>query len=726
MPNRRTSDEKFLRLSRILKTMSAGNRALLLSSNEDELFQTMCDVIVEFSGYMMAWIGLCDHDEDKTIRPVAHAGHEEGYLRLIKVSWADNPYGRGPCGMAIRTRAPHFNNDINVNPSMKPWKELALARGYNSSISLPLIEKGDAFGTLTIYADEAHAFSPDEVNLLVDLADNVAFGIASLRTRRKHDEMEKVFRQIQKMDAIGQLTGGIAHDFNNLLQVILSNLDLSLHRLESDSIAYGYVKNAVAGAEYGAKLTDQLLSFSRRQPLRPEPLRVDRLVKDMISILGRTLGGNIDIQMETPGRLWTALVDSVQLQNAVLNMALNARDSMPEGGKLIIKTSNVLQHMFPHGNAQSSDYVMLEVRDTGIGMSHDVLEHVFEPFFTTKPEGSGTGLGLSMVYGFVQQSGGHIDIESELGHGTTIKLYLPRTKQRVPRRTVTDSPMPYGKGEYILIVEDNDSVRAAAVAQLSELRYRPIYAANAEEALNLITKQERIDLLLTDVVMSGALNGQQLADRVKKSAPNLPVIFASGYSEESIINQGQLKENTAILSKPYRLPELANALHSALKLSRTAEKTSSKPQNRAIQIVQDSYKESSRDFAAVRAHVLLVEDDDTIRDLTAELLEKEGYAVAKSASPSEADRKFDSDPRLNILITDFALPEQNGIELARSLLIRRPWLSVILTTGLNIDARTLKSNSIMVLRKPFHLQELLSAMEKVLTCGSVPLRRAVI
>ena len=483
---RRRAERKSQRLTRILRIMSEGNQALVRATGEEALYQAMCRVIVEFGGYRMAWIGLAGHDEEKSVRPVAHAGHEEGYLAIARITWADTPHGRGPSGLAIRTGEPQFNNDVLANPAMGPWREPALERGYHSSISLPLKDKSGVFGALTIYAGEANAFGSEEVKLLVELSEDLSYGIIALRTRREHEAMEHALRQAQKMEALGHLTGGIAHDFNNLLQVILANLDLTLDRVGGGAAVAGYLQNAIAGAEQGAKLTGQLLAFARRQPLRPEPLRLERLVGEMTAMLRRTLGASIAIEMVAGGGLWTAMVDSNQLQSALLNLAINARDAMPEGGKLTIELGNsALDDTYAavHPEVTPGQYVMLAVTDTGHGMPPEVLEHVFEPFFTTKPEGAGTGLGLAMVYGFVKQSGGHIKVYSEAGHGTTVKLYLPRTQQAEAARHLEEAKAERGNGETILVAEDDDAVRVSVVTQLAELGYRVLAAANGEVAL---------------------------------------------------------------------------------------------------------------------------------------------------------------------------------------------------------------------------------------------------
>ncbi len=303
------AEQKSLRLGRILKTLGEGNQALVRAESEQDLFQVTCRIIVEFGGYRMAWVGLVEHDEAKTVRPVAHAGHETGYLAETFISWADEPHGQGPCGVSIRYGAPQFNNDFTSNAVMTPWREAAAERGYLSSLSLPLKNAAGVFGALTIYSSETCAFGLEEVALLVQLADNLSFGVGALHTRRDRDEMQRSLHRAQKLEALGQLTGEIAHDFNNHLQVILSNLDLCLRVTEGGGLAASYLGNAIKGAQQGAKLTSQLLTIARRQPLRPEPSRLDRMAGEMMDLLRRCLGERVTIELAAEAGLWTALVD---------------------------------------------------------------------------------------------------------------------------------------------------------------------------------------------------------------------------------------------------------------------------------------------------------------------------------------------------------------------------------------------------------------------------------
>jgi signal transduction histidine kinase/CHASE3 domain sensor protein len=380
-------------------------------------------------------------------------------------------------------------------------------------------------------------------------------------------QAENVLRQSQKMEAIGHLTGGIAHDFNNLLQVVSTNLSLIERSVQSDPRAQQRLSNAILGVKRGATLTSQLLAFARRQPLDPHPINLSRMLTDTVDIMRRTLGETIEIETVIGGGLWNTLADQAQFENAILNLALNARDAMPNGGKLTIELANASldqNYANAHIDVKPGQYVMLAVTDTGTGMSPQVAERIYEPFFTTKSEGQGTGLGLAQVYGFVKQSGGHIKVYTEVGEGTTFKIYMPRTT--LPDEftgSVTLSPA-VGGSEVILVVEDDTTVRTAAVDLLGELGYRVLQAATTEAAAAIIQSGVRIDLLFTDVVMPGPLSTRELARRAQELYPKLRVLFTSGYTANSIVHDGRLDPGVELLSKPYMRDELARKIRSVL------------------------------------------------------------------------------------------------------------------------------------------------------------------
>jgi PAS domain S-box-containing protein len=373
--------------------------------------------------------------------------------------------------------------------------------------------------------------------------------------------LEEQLHRAQRLESIGQLTGGVAHDFNNILTVVLGNADLLKDELENDQRLGPLAEMIAKGAQRGAELTHRLLAFARKQALNPEVVKVSALVSGMGELLQRALGEHVEVQNIFSGALWPALVDAAQLESAVLNLAINARDAMPDGGKLIIELSNTEldeDYAAHEVDVRPGQYVLLAVSDSGCGIAAENLERVLEPFYTTKEKGKGTGLGLSMVYGFVKQSKGHMKLYSEPGVGTTVKLYLPRSVDdsafNLPPSSI---PAPIGGSETVLVVEDDELVRRHAEIQLAALGYRVIVASNGPRAMAIVRQCKDIDLLFTDVVMPGGMNGRQLADAAQAIRPGLKVLYTSGYAENAIVHHGRLDPGVHLLGKPYRRSELA-------------------------------------------------------------------------------------------------------------------------------------------------------------------------
>ncbi|MFN4283464.1 MAG: PAS domain S-box protein [Alphaproteobacteria bacterium] len=377
------------------------------------------------------------------------------------------------------------------------------------------------------------------------------------------------FEQAQRLESVGQLTGGVAHDFNNLLTVILGNTELLLETLPAESRLRMLTEMTRTAAIRGAELTHRLLAFARRQALQPKPTDVDRLLRDMDALLRRTLREDIDIEMSLAGGGWQAMIDPGQIESAVLNLCINARDAMPKGGRLTIETAPARlddDYAAANPSAAPGDYVMVAISDTGVGIAPENIDRVFDPFFTTKEFGKGTGLGLSMVYGFIKQSNGHVKIYSELGQGTTIKMYLPRA---VDEPASADAPSAEGAAtpgghERLLVVEDDALVRQSAETMLRGLGYDVTAVANGPAALDALRERPGFDLLFTDIVMPGGMNGRQLADRALEMLPGLKVLFTSGYTENAIVHHGRLDAGLRFLGKPYRRQELARKIREAL------------------------------------------------------------------------------------------------------------------------------------------------------------------
>jgi PAS domain S-box-containing protein len=379
--------------------------------------------------------------------------------------------------------------------------------------------------------------------------------------------IEAQLRQAQKMEGIGQLTGGVAHDFNNLLQVIGGSLQLLAKTVAPEEQAQRHLRNAVEAVARGAKLANQLLSFARRQTLEPKATDLGRVIRGMDDLLRRALGEAVEIETIIGGGLWTTYVDRTQVETALLNLAINARDAMGGRGKLTIEADNARldeNYAAQHIDVTAGQYVMVAVSDSGRGMPAEVIARAFDPFFSTKPPGEGTGLGLSMVHGFVKQSGGHIKIYSELGCGTTVRIYLPRSTLREFDSVAVASGAVTGGTEAILIVEDDDTVRATTADMLADLGYQVLRARDANSAIAIIESGVAIDLLFTDVVMPGAFGATELARRAQERLPGLPVLFTSGYTENAIIHGGRLEQGVELLSKPFTQDELARKLRKIL------------------------------------------------------------------------------------------------------------------------------------------------------------------
>ncbi|WP_372396477.1 response regulator [Azospirillum sp. HJ39] len=530
-------------------------------------------------------------------------------------------------------------------------------------------------------------------------------------------QTEEQLRRAQKMEAVGQLTGGVAHDFNNLLQVIGGNLQLLANEVGGNPRAADRVRNALSGVSRGAKLASSLLAFARRQPLEPRVVNLGRLIRGLDDMLRRALGEEIRIEVISGGGLWNTVVDPTQVENAVLNLAINARDAMNGHGQLTIEAGNAeLDEAYAarHSDVQAGQYVMLAVTDTGSGMPPEVQERAFDPFFTTKPEGHGTGLGLSMVYGFVKQSGGHIKIYSEMGHGTTIRLYLPRTQDAEDLPVAVDSAPVGGGSETVLVVEDDEEVRQTVVALLADLDYRVLQARDAQSALAILESGVPIDLLFTDVVMPGPLRSPELARKAQERLPNLAVLFTSGYTQNAIVHGGRLDPGVELLSKPYTREVLARKIRQVLN-GRKPERAEPAVSARAAPA------DASGKASIGSLTVLLVEDDALIRMSVAEILADLGHRALEAEGVEDALRIVGAGEGFDLLFTDLTLPDGRGEELAAVLSRRMPGLPVVFASGrmaLNDAEIAAFGGKAVHLQKPYDLP----ALERAILAATAPAR----
>jgi signal transduction histidine kinase/CheY-like chemotaxis protein len=516
-------------------------------------------------------------------------------------------------------------------------------------------------------------------------------------------QAESLARHAQKMEVLGQMTGGVAHDFNNLLQVVSTNLELVSKHLakrdgakqdgtgldEGDGWLHARLDAARAGAARGARLTRHLLAFARRQPLAPEPLDPARVLMGIEDMLRRTLGEAVAMELVVGGGLWAVRADPNQLENALLNLVVNARDAMagPGGetqGRLTIEVANASldeEYAARAAEVTPGQYVMFAVTDTGCGMTSEQLRRATEPFYTTKEEGKGTGLGLSMVFGFAKQSDGHFQLYSELGHGTTARLYIPRTAAAVRAPSPEPVAMAPGQGELVLLVEDDAAVRQVASDALGSLGYAVLAAEDAEAALRMLEGGARPDVLFTDVVMPGPLTSRGLAEQAQRMLPGLAVLFTSGYTQNSIVHNGELDPGISLLSKPWRTEDLARRLRTALGQAR-------KP----------------RTPEALR--VLLVEDETLVRMTTATMLADLGHDVLEAETGAEALARLAQG--IDLVVCDLGLPDIDGLALVGRIRERLPGIPVVVASG----AARIGGEGIVWLGKPYDEMALRSALDE--------------
>lgn len=475
------------------------------------------------------------------------------------------------------------------------------------------------------------------------------------------ESTQEALQHSRRLESIGKLTGGVAHDFNNILQVIGGNLQLLGPHISGKPQAQRHLDAALQAVQRGAKLSTQLLAFARRQPLQPIVLNVQRILAATEELMQRTLGETIEIETTIERGLWHAVLDPHQLENVLLNLAINARDAMPNGGKLTIEAGNVeLDDAYVDRipDLPAGQYVVISISDTGGGMPKDVLERAIEPFFTTKSEGRGTGLGLSMAFGFVKQSGGHFRMYSEPGNGTTIRMYFPRSHETETEMQTSTNREISGGNETILVVEDDLAVQGVVVETLRSFGYKVLKADNPDQALAVLNAGVHCDLLFTDVVMPGTIKSTELARRAKSLLPNLEVLFTSGYTQNAIIHGGRLDAGVHLLSKPYRREDLGRKLRQMLGQSK-----------------------AGKHMPTPGKRILFIEDDPDALQVTTDLLELMDWEVcavksAEAALPLFASQTFD------ILLTDINLPGgMDGLALAYQLRRQYPTLKLIFASG---------------------------------------------
>lgn len=589
---RKAAEEALLAETQALEVLNRTGGAVAAELDLDRLVQIVTDAGVELTGAAFGafFYNVIDaHGESYTLYAISGVDRAE----FAKFPMPRNTHVFAPTFQGVGIVRSH---DITKDPRYgKNDPHFGMPKGHlpvRSYLAAPVASRsGEVLGGLFFGHPEAGVFNERAERILAGIAGQAAIAIDNVRLfeaaqreiaeRRRAEaalqelnatleqqiaerteqlrQNEEALHHAQKMEAVGQLTGGIAHDFNNLLTGIIGSLELMQTRIQQGRMTdiERYAKAATSSANRAAALTHRLLAFSRRQPLDPKPVNANRLVTSMEDLLRRTIGPAVMLEFVTAGGLWTTLCDPNQLESAILNLAINARDAMPDGGKLVIETANA--HLDDAYAAQQRDvtpgqYVAICVTDTGTGMPAEVIARAFDPFFTTKPIGQGTGLGLSMVYGFAKQSEGHARIYSEIGRGTTIKIYLPRHRGKAEGAdapTSSAEAAPSGAGETILVVEDEPVVRDLIVEILQELGYQPLQATDGPSGLKVLQSKRPIDLLVTDVGLPGGMNGRQLADRAREQRPDLKVLFITGYAENAALAAGFLEPGMEMVTKPF-------------------------------------------------------------------------------------------------------------------------------------------------------------------------------
>ncbi len=688
---RKRAEKELEKINRALKTLSAVNKELIRTNDEQQLLDKVCELIVNTGGYRLAWVGIPEDDEEKTVRPVANSGYEAGYLSKIKVSWGDNRLGRGPAGAAIRTRAPVICHNVLTDPMFEPWRKDAIERGYASCMGIPLIYEDNVLGVITIYSADPDAFDQEEMSLLSELADDLAFGIDALRTRaikreiqnrlreseNKYrrlihsandaiflvdvangkilesnkkattllnipekdmvgmhflqlvpdeyvEEYNRVFqdflktgkiklhtmyvkgktnenipvqinanilklgnkkvalgivrditevrraeeqlRHAQKMEAIGTMASGIAHDFNNMLSPIIGYTELAMLGMPEDSKGRGYLAEVLKAAQRAKDLIHQILTFCRKGEQKRQILVIQPIIKEALKLFKASLPANIELHEDIDPTCGPVLCDPTQIHQIILNLCTNAYHAMRDsGGKLFVslRSAVVDEKEAKFHNVQEGKYLCLTIRDTGHGMDDRIKNHIFEPYFTTKGRDEGTGLGLSVVQGIVEGYGGYITVDSELNKGTTFNIYFPVVSDQKSLDDMPSDDSLYGNGEKILVIDDKEEIVQLVKLTLDSLGYDVTGIVNSSDAINLLSKGERFDLIIMAQVMSD-MKGIELIERIRKVVKDVPVIFYSGSDmslPDDMVEQLGIK---AILLKPLNRKELATTIKRVL------------------------------------------------------------------------------------------------------------------------------------------------------------------
>ncbi len=569
---RKQAENELCRVNRAHKTLSESNQILVRATNEQDLLDNVCRILINEGGYCFAWIGYTEENKEKSIKPISKSGREDGYLDTVHFTWDNQSQNSNPISKSIWTGEPCITKSLSTTSDPDIWSIEAVKRHYASSISLPMLNQDISFGALTIYSEEQNAFDTEEVNLLKELAEDLAFGIMVLRARIAHkkteqenDKIQMQLLQAQKMESIGIMAGGIAHDFNNLLTAIIGCVDLALDEVDKTDIVHGDLREIQMAAQRAAELTKQLLLFSRKKPMKFTSVNMNCIIKDLLMMLKRLIGEDIQIITHLSPHLWTIKADQGTLEQVIMNLSVNARDAMPNGGELTIKTKNIIlteKNSRKISDAPLGKCIQISFADKGIGMDEKTIQHIYDPFFSTKAIGKGTGLGLSVVYGIVKQHGGCMYVESKIDHGTTFEVYLPAISKNKEEKTKgkTLAKKHQGENKRILVVEDEEKVREFTTSGLNRSGYVAIGAADAREAIDIFKRENgNFHVVISDIVLPGK-SGIELVDGFRAQKPDIGILLSSGYTDHQSRWPIIQEKGFRFLEKPYALNELLQAI----------------------------------------------------------------------------------------------------------------------------------------------------------------------
>ncbi|MDQ6957700.1 MAG: PAS domain S-box protein [Mariprofundaceae bacterium] len=566
---RKRAKEQLRRVNRTLRMISDCNQALVRVSDEQRLLETICTLIVNEGGYRMVWVGEAEHNDERRVVPISQAGFGDSYLKSAHISWADDKFGRGPSGRAIREKKTIVCQNILQDPTFQPWRDQAVRHGYASCAAFPLMIDGNVMGVLNIYASEPEAFHADEINLLEELASDVAFGVEVLRHRKEKEVLEEQFRQAQKMEAIGTLAGGIAHDFNNMLAGMLGTVYLVREKLQDHPEEQEKLKRVEQVGFRAAEMISQLLTFARKGMTDMQPVALTPFLKETFKLARSSVPENISFTLDVPDIECTVKGDATLLQQVLLNLVSNARHAV--AGQVrpeicvslnVLEADEALWERYP--DIPHKPYARLTVEDNGYGIPEKYFSKLFNPFFTTKEVGEGTGLGLAMVYGAVQSHNGIIEVESEEGKGSVFHVFLPLIKQDEAPSQAAEDQMLEGHGETILLADDEKLVCEVSLGLLEAMGYRVLIATDGEEAVRLFREhQSEVRLAILDVVMP-QMGGVDAALQIRVSAPDLPILFQTAYGEEQALKEMRDMKFCRVVTKPTAIPKLSCILRELL------------------------------------------------------------------------------------------------------------------------------------------------------------------